>query len=96
MGADSGGAVTASAWPSEAAAPSPVATSDGSTEHCPALQAFVHQSGSLITTESSRRWSERLWPAEIGAPLVVGQHASNSNVSVDQNDKSSMPQPVGK
>jgi len=27
-----------------------VATSDGGTERCPALQVSAHQSGSLITT----------------------------------------------
>ena len=34
----------------------------------PALQVSAHQSGSSITTESSRRWPAGLWPAEIGAP----------------------------
>jgi hypothetical protein len=38
----------------------PVATSDGGTERRPALWVSAHQSGTLITTESSRRRLARL------------------------------------
>ena len=56
------------AQPDPCATARSVATSDGGTERRPALQVSAHQSGSLITTESSRRWPAGLWPAEIGAP----------------------------
>src|SRR4051794_12546036 len=46
----------------------PVVTSDGGIERRRALKVSAHQSGSLITDESSHCWPAGLWPAEIGAP----------------------------
>ena len=43
-------------------------TSDHHRPRHRALQVSAHQSGSLITIGSSRRWPAGLWPAEIGAP----------------------------
>jgi hypothetical protein len=48
--------------------PSPVSATGDGIERRLTLQVSAHQSGSLITTESSRRWPAALWPAEIGAP----------------------------
>ena len=60
-----------------------------------ALQVSAHQSGSLITAESSGRWPAVLWSAEIGAPrrsrtttIVAGTLASRGGRGVTTTDES--------